>query len=77
MVEVCMESLFYVIKKSKGIIKVLNDEWCILKLVSGCLFLGLKYKLIFDWFEGFLGLKAFIVCCDFYVIDDLGMGVVY
>ena len=75
--EARMESLPHATKKSKGITKVLNDEWCILKSVSGRSLSGLKYKPIFDWFEGSLGPKAFTVCCDSYVTDDSGTGVVH
>ena len=64
-------------KKEKGDKRSLVDGWSIVKKVSGSELRDLRYVPIFPYFEGKLQSSAFKVCCDTYVTDESGTGVVH
>ena len=53
----------------------LAKGWEVLERFKGATLKGRRYKPIFDFFAG--RATAFVVCCDEYVTDDSGTGVVH
>ncbi|CAL52239.2 Aminoacyl-tRNA synthetase, class Ia [Ostreococcus tauri] len=75
--ETRLESLPGAMKKGKGKVKTLSDDWTIIKTVEGRALAGLRYEPIFDWFKVSYSAHAFKVCADSYVTSDSGTGVVH
>lgn len=75
--ETRLDSLPHATKKGKGGTRTLSDGWIIVKSVTGSDLAGLKYEPIFDWYRSKVSNDAYKVCCDEYVKDDSGTGVVH
>jgi len=75
--ETRLDSLPHATKKGKGGSRMLSDGWIVVKSVTGSELAGLKYKPIFDWYGSKVSNDAYKVCCDGYVKDDSGTGVVH
>jgi len=61
----------------KGKIDVLSKDWRIVKTVQGRELSGIRYIPIFDCYIDAHRDSAFFVCCDEYVTNDSGTGVVH
>ena len=55
----------------------LPEGWEILRKVLGSQLKDLRYEPIFPFFEADMKVTAYKVCCDGYVTDDSGTGVVH
>ncbi len=75
--EARLESLPNALKKGKGKVRELSEDWAVVKMVNGRDLAGLRYAPIFDWFVDAVGPNAFKVCADGYVTSDSGTGVVH
>lgn len=76
--EARMSSLPGAAKKGKGGKSGgLADGWGVVKKVTGAQLKDLRYEPIFPFFADVMKDTAFKVCCDSYVTDDSGTGVVH
>lgn len=76
--EVRVSALPGAVKKAKGGKPgALAEGWEIVKTVTGAELKDMRYEPIFPFFKEAMEATAFKVCCDAYVTDDSGTGVVH